>query len=431
MRSAARFEPFHTLMVTARASFHAFLQLAVILAAMTVPGSEAFADPTQSAETVTREMVMSAPPKLKFSDWQEVDQLSDGTEYLETFPSPVVTGDAKNDLVPLRVFVPYGAAGPTHLVVIAHYWGATDLKAESALAADLNERGISAAILTLPYHMERTPIGAKSGAMAVRPDPALLKLMMYQSEQDARRAMDFLDTRPEFVHGDYGFAGISLGALVAELTFALDTRISSATFALGGADFAHIVWSSSRVVLQKEVLRRAGWTEAKLRRELEAVEPLTYLPRSDHPKSFVIEAKYDTVVPRQSTEELISKLSDPVVSRLSTGHYGGIFVEGKVLRTVSDFFSTTVAGRTYAAPAHLSSPTLRIGALVGFPQGADLGAGIDIFHLDSGGSRFGTIFLTPRGLRFFLGQSLGSGFSAGFVGSSTGVGAGLMWSIIL
>ncbi len=390
-----------------------------------------FASSSASKLDVTREMVLNSPPKMSFSDWQEVDQFVAGTEFLETFPSPVLSGDAKNDLVPLRVFIPSSAQGPVHVVLIAHYWGAVDLKAESALASDLNERGIAAAILTLPFHMERTPVGAKSGMMAVRADAGLLKQMMFQSEQDARRAMDFLDTRSEFVHGNYGFAGISLGALVAELTYGVDDRVAFATFALGGADFAHIIWNSSRVVVQKEILKRNGWSEFRLRQALEPVEPLSYLPKVQATKSLVIEAKFDSVMPRQSSEELIEKLSHPQVMRLDTGHYGGVFVEGKILRTVADFFAATMNGKEFAVPTHFSSPTLRLGGLIGFPEGADLGAGIDIFHLDPAGTRYGTIFVTPRGLRFFAGQSLGAGFAVGAIGSSKGVGGGLMWSIIL
>jgi hypothetical protein len=116
---------------------------------------------------------------------------------------------------------------------------------------------------------------------------------------------------------------------------------------------------------------------------------------------------------------------------LQTGHYGGIFVEGKIFRTVADFFSATFQNKKFAVPNKFASPTLRVGGLLGFPQGADLGAGIDLFHLDPAGSKFGTVFITPRGLRFFLGQSLSSGFSVGLIGSLKGVGAGLMWSIIL
>jgi hypothetical protein len=380
---------------------------------------------------VTRQEILDSPPKITFSDWKQIAQYDSGIEYLETFPSPVTSGYPRNDLVPLRVFVPTNSNGPAPVVLLAHYLGATDLKAESALAADLNERGLAAAILTLPYHMERTPQGARSGVMAVQPDPIKLEQMMYQSEQDARRAMDFLDEKKEFSHTGYGFSGISLGALVAELTYAVDKRVDYATFALGGADFAHIIWNSSRVVMQKDVLRQEGWTEPKLRKALEAVEPLSYLPKATPSQTFVIEGKYDTVVPRQSTEELIEKLGSPKILRLQTGHYGGVFVEGKILRTVADFFSTTMKGEAFMPPSHFSSFTLRIGGLLATPQGAVLGAGIDIFHLDPAGTRFGTIFISPRGPRLFVGQGLGSGLSIGVVGSTRGVGAGVMWSIVL
>ena len=154
-------------------------------------------------------------------------------EYLVTFPSAFTSPYEVNNQVPLRILVPDPAKGLVPVVLITHYWGATDLRAERALALDLNNRGIAAAILTLPYHLARTPPGHRSGDLAIQPDPQSLRETMLQSVWDARRALDFLNSRPEFVHDRFGLVGTSLGALVSSLTYALDPRIKYATFVLG------------------------------------------------------------------------------------------------------------------------------------------------------------------------------------------------------
>ncbi|HWD41600.1 MAG TPA: hypothetical protein VG944_22345 [Fimbriimonas sp.] len=379
----------------------------------------------------TREQVLAPPQPIAFGEWQKTAEPLGGIEYLERFPSAVTTPYRENNTVPLMVFVPENRDKPAPVVLITHYWGATDLKAETSLATDLNARGLAAAIVTLPYHLTRTPPGFRSGQLAIQPDPARLQEMMVQSEQDVRRSLDFLDSRPEFIHGSYGLVGTSLGAVVSGLVFAIDSRIQYSAFVLGGADLAHILWNSSRVIAQRDAMRRAGWTEAKVRTALAAVEPLNYLPRTDPGTVLMISGKYDTVVPRECTRELLAKLPGAQRVEIDTGHYGGIFVEKKVLRTVADFLSSTMNGHKYTAPKQLEAPTVRIGGLLSTPQGADIAIGIDFIHLDREGKGFGSFFATPRGIRLYLGREIAQGLSIGFVGSGQGVGVGLAWSVVL
>ena len=155
--------------------------------------------------------VLTPPPKIAFPDWREVDQTEQSTEYLETFPSAFTSKYPRQRFGPLRILVPANPSGPVPVVLITHYWGAKDLRAELSLARDLNDEGLAAAILTLPYHLSRTPKAFVSGQLAIRPDPDLLRETMFQAELDIRRSFDFLDTRKEFTHNGYGLVGTSLG----------------------------------------------------------------------------------------------------------------------------------------------------------------------------------------------------------------------------
>ena len=370
-------------------------------------------------------------PKIEFQDPKLVEETANGVQYELSFPSAYVSPSPENNRVPVYLFEPTTGEKPYPAVVITHYWGASDLRPEIALANDLMQHGVASAVLTLPYHMARTPAGSHSGELAIQPDPAKLIAMMTQSELDIRRTLDFFDTRPELKHGSYGLVGISLGALVSSLAFALDPRIYDSAFILGGADLAHIVWTSSRVIPQREVLRKMGWTEARLRKALAVVEPLTYLPRKAPSRTLIVEGRYDTVVPNIDTRELRDALDQPSVITLDTGHYGGVFIESKVMHTVAEFFGLEMEGKRFVAPRSLSGPTMRIGALAGVPTGLDVGAGIDFVHFDRLGDTFGSLFVTPRGLRILLDRKILDGISIGLDGSTRGVGVGLLWSTVL
>ena len=163
------------------------------------------------------------------------------------------------------------------VVVVLHYWGASDQKAEVSLANDLLRRGIAAVLMPLPYHLSRTPAGYRSGQLAIQADPKVLVATMSQAVLDVRRTVDWIETRPEFDSRHIGIVGTSLGSLVAANSYGVESRFGPAAFVVGGADFAHIIWNSSRVVTQREDLRRRGYTEERMRDELKPIEPLEFL----------------------------------------------------------------------------------------------------------------------------------------------------------
>ncbi len=374
------------------------------------------------------------PPRIAFAPWREVQRDETIAEYTEEFPSALTSGVVENDTVPLRILVPASATGPVPVVLITHYLGASDLRAERALGEDLVSRGVAAAIMTLPYHLSRTPPGRRSGELAIVPDPAKIRQTLRQATLDVRRSLDFLDSRPEFTKAPRGLVGTSLGALIAALSYGVEPRITHAAFLLGGVDFAGIIWNSSRIVLQRDALRRQGYSESKLRQELAPVEPLTYLPREVPGRTFVISAKYDTVVPPANTAALARALGDPLRLQIDTGHYGGIFVQRKALREVARFFGDEMSGTGYVPPRRLVAPTLRLGALVAAPNGFDLAAGIDFLHFGPRASAYASFLVTPRGPGIFVGQSIVQGVSIGAVGTFGGrsrFGIGVFWSAVL
>jgi acetyl esterase/lipase len=383
------------------------------------------------AQVAEQAQIRQAPPAIAFPEWKEIEIGEEHTEYLVTLPSAFVTPYANNNLIPVRVFVPEPRTGPVPVVVVLHYWGATDLRPERSLATELNRRGMAAAVVTLPYHLERTPPGRRSGEMAIEADVDRLKRTTYQSVLDVRRTIDFLLTKSEFDPKRIGITGTSLGALVTGLVFALDTRVDSATFILGGVDFADIMWSSSRVVIQRDMLRRQGFTEQKLREALVGVEPLTYLPERKTGSAFVIGAKFDTVIPESSTSKLIAALPNPRVLWLDTGHYGGIFVQRRLMREVAGYFASQFTGATYNLPTKLYAPTFRLGMKAELSTGFDVALGLALIRFDSKGEGFGTLLLTPRGPGLFLGRKITPVLAAGGIITTKATSIGIYWSTVL
>lgn len=377
------------------------------------------------------QVVAQAPPPIVFDDWKKIAESQDAVEYSLTFPSAYTSRFPENDTVSLRIIMPADVRQPAPVVILLHYLGATDLKIERSISSRLAENGVASVIMALPYHLSRTPKGYASGELAIQPDPEKLIETMTQSVWDARRTMDWISTRPELDSSRIGIGGTSLGALVATLAYALDPRIKKASFLLSGADLANILWHSSRVVGQREVLRSKGYSESKLREALKDIEPLSYLPRREPAATLVIGARHDTVIPPVDTQKLIDALGSPKVIWIGTGHYGGAFVQGKLLRIVASFFTEELNGRTFEPPARIYAPTIRVGVDANAISGVQVGIGLDIWRSNVGADAFGNLMFTPRGMELFVGRNIDRGLAIGLTVTRRGLSPGAFWSAIL
>lgn len=370
-------------------------------------------------------------PSIPFANWAP-DRADDDEieEFRVSFPSPVVSGDPGNDEVRLRVILPRRRTGPVPVVVLLHFWGASDQRMERSLAGDLARQGVASALVSLPYHMERTPAGARSGERAILPDPVHLVRTMTQAVLDVRRSVDFLITRPELDRERIGLAGTSLGSIVGSLVYATEPRIETAAFMLGGIDVAHILWHSSRVVKVRDELRKQGFTEDRLRAALTAIEPGAFLEHR-RGRTFVIGGKYDTVVPAADTQKLIDALPGCETLWLDTGHYGGVFVQRRVMKLVAEFFAVEFTKGGFVPPKKLYAPTLRIAVQANTESGMQVGIGIDVWKSNARGDLFSSFVLTPRGPQLYLGARIDRGLSIGAFATPKRVSPGVFWSTVL
>jgi dienelactone hydrolase len=374
---------------------------------------------------------VQGPPKIEFEAWREVDRSEFFNEYSVSYTSSITTGIENNDAVRLRVVMPTDTFGPVPVVVLLHYWGARDVSLERTIARRLAGSGIASVIVPLPYHLDRTPPGMFSGEMAIEPDMVKLQNTMWQGVQDVRRAVDWIESRTEFDKTKIGIAGTSLGALVSALAFAVEPRFAASCYLLGGADIAHILWHSSRVVSQREELRRQGYTEGRVRQELAGIEPLNYLVKTDMRPAYVIAAKFDTVVPPSDAEKLIGALGNVQSTWLDTGHYGGALVQNKLVRAVSGFFGQTFRGPGFSAPDSLYAPTIRWGINLNDETGLQVMAGLDVWRLKANGETFAAVMVTPRGGAGFIGHTVSKNFSIGITVLRKRTTLGALWSIVL
>lgn len=382
-----------------------------------------FAYCAHAAEDVAR------PASAQSPSWTLVQTTAAFNKFEAVFDSPEPSGKRSNDLVPIQLFVPKSSSGPVPCVLVLHYWGATDSRVETNMALDLAKRGVASVIMPLPYHLSRTQPGFRSGEEAITPDPEALTKTMGQSIADIKRTIDLVQARDDIRKDRFGITGTSLGSIVAALAVARDERITDAAFVVGGVDLAHILWHSSRVVKERDILRRKGYTEDKLREALSPIEPAQFLPERKLKNSYVVAAKFDTVIPPVDTEKLIQALGSTQILRLDTGHYGGFFVQKRVQASVATFFATVFEDQPFVAPKSIDAPTIRLG--VSMADDLQIAVGLDLIRPANTDAIFATALLSTQGGHLFVGRPLDRGLSVGIVVDAKRPKFGLFWSIVL
>ena len=383
--------------------------------------------PTSSVAQDTA--ILQAPPKIPFAPWREIRVDEFSREMEASFPSAITSGVPENDIVRVNTLLPIDRVDAVPAVVILHYWGASDLFVERRMAQRLNRRGIAAVIMTLPYHMQRTPAGRLSGELAIQPNiPSLIQTMV-QSVSDARRTIDWIETRPEFAKGKVGICGTSLGAIVSTLTLAVEPRIGPSCFFIGGTDIAHILWNSSRTVSIRDDLRRRGYTEDRLREELAIIEPTPRLLSRELGPSLVVTAEFDTVVPSKSADTLIHSLDSPTVIRLKTGHFGGVLAQRSLLNAQSEFFHSYFSGETLSLNRIMNAPTIQLGTMLS-SQGLEVFAGLQVYH-NKRARTSASILITPRTLSGFVGFQADRYTSIGLTTNGRHTSPGVIWRVVL
>lgn len=329
----------------------------------------------------------------------------ENTHLLLRFPSLVQTDEyPQNSAVYAEVFLPHGGER-LPAVVILHSWGVQKPDIELALARHLTRKGFVTAVMTLPYHMQRTPSGYLSGELMIIPDPSHLRETMRQAVLDAMRLIDWLQVQPQVASDKVGIVGISLGAIVGGLVLGVETRLQAGVLVLGGANLAHILWRSPLTMNIRAELRSKGIGYEQLRQEMQSVEPLNYLRGQHGNRVLMVNGRYDLVVPREDALALRRALGEGPTLWLNTGHYGPALVRPALFALVERFLRATLQEgmEPFSLPRTLHEPTIRIGLLHSGAWGTRVSAALDVWQWEREGRAGVALQLSPRNVSLLVG----------------------------
>lgn len=247
-----------------------------------------------------------------------------------TFPSPVKTKHVENNTVPCEFYLPKGAKKRPAAVVLDILDGAMVVSRAQALW--LAQHDIPALIVQMAYYGPRRAKGSKERLLSTDVEKSVANIT--QTVLDCRRAVAWLEARPEVDPAKIGLLGTSLGSFVGGVTAAAEPKIKTACLLLGGGGLVDAFNQHPKAGPVLGMLALVGFTPDKLKKLIDPVDPLTYADRLKAKKLLLVGASRDDVVPPVAMKALWEATGKPSVLWVDATHVGAVLYILPMMREV-------------------------------------------------------------------------------------------------
>lgn len=233
--------------------------------------------------------------------------------------------------LPKRFSAPYPA------VILMHGAGGNKEVEYIRFASEaLTGQGIATISLDAQYRGERERPGRKGD---LQPDSYLMRDAWIQTVIDLRRAVDYLESRPDIAKTKIGYLGFSMGGMLGSVLGGVEPRIAAFCLAVPGGDIVSLVKNIDRYPLLKE--RWPVKVTPEVMRKVEEIssiiDPIYFVGRILPRPLLIIVANRDEVIPATSSNALIAAAhasEQDHVKRWEAGHA----LHPNVAYDIRDFF---------------------------------------------------------------------------------------------
>lgn len=240
------------------------------------------------------------------------------------FPSYVKIGT--NDKVAARYYKLKGNE-PRPVVLIFPISGG-GYQIERHTAELLNKHGYHAVILERKKDLFRIDNLSKiASGEELEKELAYSKEVFRQTVIDARRVIDWLETRTEIDAEKIGVSGVSRGGIFAGLLLVSEPRLKAGVIIAGGTDIAYTLAYSKEPGIKKVrniVKKRFDLSDEQYREKaakfVSGINAYDYPPITDPKNILMIHGLWDKMVPKHSAERLRESLGNPDIVWLPAGH---------------------------------------------------------------------------------------------------------------
>lgn len=227
-------------------------------------------------------------------------------------------------------------------IVFLHGYGGS--KEDILPAAELiaNE-GYAIIAIDAEFHGERREEGKELYSTDLKES----RRGIIQTIIDLRRAVDYLEMRPEIDKEKIGYVGGSMGGILGGIFIGVEARIKTAALLVAGGNMSLMIRKSKHYTMPaiRKYLEDEQISYEEIQSFLDPVDPINFIDKfSPRPVVFHL-GKYDEIVPAEAGEQLYRKAKEPKkVYWYNVGHSLPLDL---VLARVLDFMDQELLGRRF------------------------------------------------------------------------------------
>lgn len=254
--------------------------------------------------------------------------------YRLRFPSPVKTDCFENNTVHAEYYRPAGK-GPFPGVIILDITAGDQMLSRS-IATHFAGNGIAGLFVQMAYYGPRRP--ANDDRRLLSPDYRQTMAAIRQTVLDLRRAVAWLESRPEIDGKRLGILGTSLGSFMGTLTAEMEPRLGRVAVLLGGGGVVDAYYDDPRAASFRRFYETLGGSKAKLAEAIAPVDPLTCAANLKDRRVLIVAAKRDEIVPPKMAEALWQATGKQKIVWYDCTHFGAALYIVPALRQIVEHF---------------------------------------------------------------------------------------------
>jgi hypothetical protein len=310
---------------------------------------------------------------------KKIKQNGSRTRYYSlTYSSPYHTGIAVNDMVYVRLFlnknVELRKLNCHNIIILIHGFSSKKKSTDNYynFARRIISKDLSCAFINMPFHLNRTPAGEKSGQRMIYYDDIETLKFFHQCVVDVKRLIDILQEILDLKN--IYICGSSLGSMVALVTMANESRIDKGVFLLGGGNWEEIHWNGILKLILKgdcthggnnvrEECAKSYSDFPKFVSELKKIknhkidtdlkglpglkktaskmcflcDPVAFAHKISPEKVLMINSRFDFYFNKKSTCQLWEELGRPKIYWLNALHSSKILNNGNIIAKIKQF----------------------------------------------------------------------------------------------
>ncbi len=227
-------------------------------------------------------------------------QIAPGKAQRISYPSPWPCDREENNLVGMDIFQcrPWNEAP---VMIFLHGFMSASDTGYHLWCRLMNQRGINAVFLHLPYHYSRRPRNFVSGELAISADVVRLAEGIRQAVKELRQ---LIQTLKDSGTPKIGLFGMSYGGWISALTTRVDNRVDLVTLVEPIVDIAHVMWESLAAHTMRSQLRKRKVDESSLSRLFSLVCPFEARANCAGENILMLAGSYDQIAPPRHVRRL-------------------------------------------------------------------------------------------------------------------------------